>query len=160
MGRRKSKQSELWVTAEEIAKPTSHPFYAKVNEVLDECQFDRKVEQLCERFYKPVKGRPSITPGVYFRALLIGYCEGISSERGIGWRLADSLSLREFLGFNLGEQTPDHSTLSRTRRLLPVGTRLAVFLWFVFGVGRMGDKLQPLGLAWFSDVDPKLPPSS
>ena len=138
MGRKKSKQSELWVTAEEITKPASHPFYAKVNEVLAECQFDLKVEQLCERFYKPVKGRPSITPGVYFRALLIGYCEGISSERGIAWRLADSLSLREFLGFNLGDQTPDHSTLSRTRRLLPVETHRAVFRWFVFVLGAKG----------------------
>src|ERR1035437_5284402 len=99
MGRRKSKQSELWVTTEEITKPASHPSDAKVNEVLAECQFDLKVEQLCERFYKPVKGRPSIAPGVSFRALLIGYCEGISSERGIAWRMADSLSLREFLGF-------------------------------------------------------------
>ena len=138
MGRKKSKQSELWVTTEEITKPASHPFYAKVNEVLDECKFDRKAEQLCERFYKPVKGRPSITPGVYFRALLIGYCEGISSERGIAWRLADSLSLREFLGFNLGDQTPDHSTLSRTRRLLPVETHRAVFRWFVLMLGAKG----------------------
>lgn len=138
MGRRRSKQSELWVTAEEISRPASHPFYAKVNEVLEECQFDRKVEQLCERFYKPVKGRPSIAPGVYFRALLIGYCEGISSERGIAWRLADSLSLREFLGFALGEQTPDHSTLSRTRRLLPVETHRAVFRWFVWALGAKG----------------------
>jgi len=138
MGRRKSKQSELWVTTEEITRPASHPFYAKVNEVLKECQFDRKVEQLCERFYKPVKGRPSIAPGVYFRALLIGYCEGISSERGIAWRLADSLSLREFLGFNLGDQTPDHSTLSRTRRLLPVETHRAVFRWFVWALGAKG----------------------
>jgi transposase len=138
MGRRKSKQSELWVTTEEISKPASHPFYARVAEVLDECQFDRKVEQLCERFYKPVKGRPSITPGVYFRALLIGYCEGISSERGIAWRLADSLSLREFLGFHLGDQTPDHSTLSRTRRLLPVETHRAVFRWFVWALGAKG----------------------
>ena len=111
MGRQKSKQSELLVTTDEISKPASHPFYAKVGEVLDECKFDRKVEQLCQRFYKPVKGRPSITPGVYFRALLIGYCEGISSERAIAWRLADSLSLREFLGFDLGDRTPDHSTL-------------------------------------------------
>jgi transposase len=138
MGRKKSKQSELWVTAEEITKPASHPFYAKVNEVLEECKFDRKVEQLCERFYKPVKGRPSIAPGVYFRALLIGYCEGISSERGIAWRLADSLSLREFLGFNLGDQTPDHSTLSRTRRLLPVETHRAVFHWFVWALSAKG----------------------
>src|SRR5664279_2583229 len=138
MGRRKSKQSELWVTTEEITKPASHPFYAKVNEVLDECRFDLKAEQLCKRFYKPVKGRPSITPGVYFRALLIGYCEGIGSERGIAWRLADSLSLREFLGFNLSDQTPDHSTLSRTRRLLPVETHRAVFRWFVWALGAKG----------------------
>ncbi len=138
MGRRKSKQSELWVTTEEITKPASHPFYAKVNEVLDECKFDRKAEQPCQRFYKPAKGRPSITPGVYFRALLIGYCEGISSERGIAWRLADSLSLREFLGFNLGDQTPDHSTLSRTRRLFPVETHRAVFGWFVWVLGAKG----------------------
>jgi len=138
MGRKKSKQSELWVTTEEITKPASHPFYAKVNEVLDECKFDRKAEQLCQRFYKPLKGRPSITPGVYFRALLIGYCEGISSERGIAWRLADSLSLREFLGFNLSDQTPDHSTLSRTRRLLPVETHRAVFRWFVWMLGAKG----------------------
>ena len=138
MGRRKSKQSELWVTTDEISKPASHPFYAKVGEVLDECKFDRKVEQLCQRFYKPVKGRPSITPGVYFRALLIGYCEGISSERGIAWRLADSLSLREFLGFNLSDPTPDHSTLSRTRRLLPVETHRAVFRWFVWVLGAKG----------------------
>jgi transposase len=69
---------------------------------------------------------------------LIGYCEGISSERGIAWRLADSLSLREFLGFNLGDQTQDHSTLSRTRRLLPVETHRAVFRWFVFVLGAKG----------------------
>jgi len=138
MGRKKSKQSELWVTTDEITKPASHPFYAKVNAVLDECKFDRKAEQLCQRFYKPVKGRPSITPGVYFRALLVGYCEGISSERGIAWRLADSLSLREFLGFNLSDQTPDHSTLSRTRRLLPVETHRAVFRWFVWVLGAKG----------------------
>jgi len=138
MGRKKSKQSELWVTTEDITKPASHPFYAKVNEVLNECKFDRKAEQLCQRFYKPVKGRPSITPGVYFRALLVGYCEGISSERGIAWRLADSLSLREFLGFNLSDQTPDHSTLSRTRRLLPVETHRAVFRWFVWVLGAKG----------------------
>ena len=138
MGRRKSKQSALWVTTEEITKPASHPFYARVNEVLEECRFDRKVEQLCQRFYRPVKGRPSIAPGVYFRALLIGYCEGIASERGIAWRVSDSLSLREFLGFQLGDQTPDHSTLSRTRRLLPVETHRAVFRWLVWALGAKG----------------------
>jgi transposase len=75
-------------------------------------------------------GRPSVAPGVYFRMLLVGYCEGIDSERGIAWRVADSLSLREFLGFSLTEQTPDHSSVSRTRRLLALETHKAVFRWF------------------------------
>ena len=83
MRRRKSKPAALWVTTEEITRPASHPFYAKLNEVFDECRFDERVEHVCEHFYKPVKGRPSIAPGVYFRALLVGVCEGIDSERGI-----------------------------------------------------------------------------
>lgn len=131
MGRRKAKQQGLWVSTEEIAKPAAHPFYSRVNEVLDEAGFDRKVEQLCQRFYKPVMGRPSMAPGVYFRMLLIGYCEGIDSERGIAWRVADSLSLRQFLGFGLTEETPDHSSVSRTRRLYALETHRAVFRWFV-----------------------------
>jgi transposase len=131
MGRRKAKQQALWVSTEEIAKPASHPFYSKVNAVLDKHRFDRQVERLCQRFYRPVKGRPSLVPGVYFRLLLIGYCEGIDSERGIAWRVADSLSLREFLGFSLSEQTPDHSTISRTRRLYTLEVHKAVFRWCV-----------------------------
>lgn len=78
-GRKESKQSELWVTTREITKPASHPFSEKLSVVLDECQFYRKAERPCQRFYKPVKGRPSIAPSVYFRALLIGYCEGIDA---------------------------------------------------------------------------------
>ncbi|HEY6386691.1 MAG TPA: transposase, partial [Candidatus Acidoferrum sp.] len=83
-------------------------------------------------------GRPSMAPGVYFRMLLLGYFEGIDSERGIAWRVADSFSLREFLGFSLTESTPDHSTISRTRRLLPVETHQAVFRWFVKVLGEEG----------------------
>src|SRR5260370_31531216 len=67
--------------------------------------------------------------GVYFRALLVGYFEGIDSERGIAWRTADSLALRSFLGFELSQATPDHSTISRTRRLIDVETHRKVFLW-------------------------------
>jgi transposase len=67
-------------------------------------------------------GRPGLAPGVYFRALLVGYFEGIGSERGIAWRAADSLALRSFLGFDLNQSTPDHSTISRTRRLIDVET--------------------------------------
>ena len=127
MGRRKPKQRDLWISADAIPKPASHPFYAKVNELLDERGFDRKIEHYCQRFYQPVKGRPSLAPGVYFRLLLVGYFEGIDSERGIAWRVADSLSLREFLGFSVTEQTPDHSTVSRTRRLFTLETHKLVF---------------------------------
>ena len=138
MGKRKAKQESLWVSTEEIARPKGHPFYLKVNEVLEQHKVDQRLEHLCRRFYKPVFGRPSMAPGVYFRLLLIGFFEGIDSERGIAWRVADSLSLREFLGFSVTEQTPDHSTISRTRRLLPVETHKAVFGWFVQVLGEAG----------------------
>jgi len=138
MGRRKPKQRELWVSTQEIARPASHPFYRRVNQVLEAKGFDGKVEHLCQRFYRPVMGRPSVAPGVYFRMLLIGYCEGIDSERGIAWRVADSLSLREFLGFSVTEQTPDHSSVSRTRRLLALETHRAVFRWFIQVLGEEG----------------------
>jgi len=138
MGRRKPKQQDLWLSTQEIVKPASHPFYARVNQVLHEKGFDRKVEHLCKRYYKPVMGRPSVAPGVYFRMLLVGYCEGIDSERGIAWRVADSLSLREVLGFAVTEHTPDHSSVSRTRRLFTLETHQAVFRWFVKVLGETG----------------------
>jgi transposase len=138
MGKRKAKQQDMWVCGERIAKSAGHPFYSKVNEVLERYHVDRRLEHLCRRFYKPTFGRPSIAPGVYFRLLLIGFFEGIDSERGIAWRVADSLSLREFVGHSVTEQTPDHSTISRTRRLLPVETHKAVFRWFVRVLGEEG----------------------
>ena len=76
-------------------------------------------------------GRPSLLPGTYFRLLLIGYFEGIDSERGIAWRTADSLALRGFLGLGLDEPPPEHSTISRTRRLLDLETHRAVFTWIL-----------------------------
>jgi transposase len=138
MGKRKAKQESLWVWTEEIARSEGHPFYQKVNEVLEQQQLDQRLEHLCRRFYKPVFGRPSLAPGVYFRMLLIGFLEGIDSEGGIAWRVADSLSLREFLGYSVTEQTSDHSTISRTRRLLPVETHKAVLRWFVRVLGEEG----------------------
>jgi transposase len=138
MGKRKPKQDELFFSAQEIPKAASHPFYAKVNEILERNKVDKRLEHLCARFYQPVMGRPSLAPGVYFRMLLLGYFEGIDSERGIAWRVADSFSLREFLGFSLTESTPDHSTISRTRRLMPVETHKAVFRWFVKVLGEEG----------------------
>jgi transposase len=100
-----------------------------LNQVLEERGFDAFVEQQCERFYAETMGRPSLPPGRYFRLLLIGYFEGIEGERGIAWRAADSLALRSFLGVGLDEQAPDHSTISRTRRLIDVETHQAVFRW-------------------------------
>src|SRR5262250_2703450 len=131
MGKRKPKQESLWVSTDEVARSQGHPFYRKLNEILEKHGVDRRLEGLCSRFYRPIFGRPSMAPGVYFRMLLIGYFEGLDSERGIAWRVADSLSLRRFLGFGLDEQTPDHSTISRTRRLYWLETHKAIFKWVI-----------------------------
>ncbi|HEV2247195.1 MAG TPA: transposase, partial [Terriglobia bacterium] len=131
MGTRKKRerQEDLWVVGSEVVGTPAHAFYDRLNQILDQHHCDRSVEQLCRRYYKGGLGRPSITPGVYFRSLLLGYLEGIDSERGIAWRLADSLSLRKFIAYPLTEETPDHSTFSRTRRLYSVETHKAVFRW-------------------------------
>ncbi|HEX4130250.1 MAG TPA: transposase, partial [Pirellulales bacterium] len=129
MGKRKSRQEALFVTAEELPRSQGHPFYKRLNQLLEEFGFDRWIEQRCQRYYEQEqpRGQPSIPPGVYFRMLLVGYFEGIDSQRGIAWRCADSLSLREFLGIELGCKTPDHSTLTNTRKRLPVEVFQEVF---------------------------------
>lgn len=114
----------------DVVETPGNAFYDRLNHILDEHKFDARVERLCQKFYKKSPyGRPSISPGVYFRSLLIGYFEGLDSERGIAWRTADSLSLRKFLGYGLDEATPDHSTISRTRRLYWLETHKAIFRW-------------------------------
>ena len=130
MGKKKRRsQKDLWVATSEIPVPPGHPSYEALEELLKEHHFDDFVEQRCAKFYAAWMGRPSVEPGVYFRLLLVGYFEGLGSERGIAWRAADSLALREFLGLKLSESPPDHSTLSRTRRLIDVETHGAVFGW-------------------------------
>src|ERR1017187_8727621 len=126
---KRERQEDLWVVSSEIVGTPAHAFYDRLNEILDQHHFDRNVEHLCRRYYKGPLGRPSITPGVYFRTLLLGYFEGIDSERGIAWRLSDSLSMRKFIGYTLTEETPYHSTISRTRRLYALETHKAVFRW-------------------------------
>ena len=118
LGKRKTKQSELFIATAELAKGPGHPFYSKLNEVLAEAGFDEFAEKLCAKYYKE-GGRPSIPPGVYFRMLLIGYFEGLDSQRGIAWRCADSLGLRAFLGIGLNEATPVHASMTIIRRRLP-----------------------------------------
>ena len=128
MGKRENeRQSDLWCATTDLARSPGHPFYERLNAVLGEAEFDTRVEDLCRPFYAKGKGRPSLPPGVYFRMQLIGYFEGISSERGIAWRCADSLALRAFLGFALDEATPDSSSLCRIRQRLDVKVHQAVF---------------------------------
>ena len=138
MGKRRERQRGLWVPTTSLAKSPGHPFYERLSRLLDDEGFDTFVENECARFYAPKMGRPSLAPGVYFRLLLIGYFEGIDSERGIAWRVADSFTLREFLGFELSDATPDHSTISRTRRLIDADTHEAVHGWVIRMLARSG----------------------
>lgn len=130
MGRKKQRQEPLWVATQELPRTKGHVFYDRVNRILDKHGFDAFAEAACEKFYA-VRGRPSVAPGIYFRMLLVGYFEGIASERGIAWRCADSLSLRKFLGVGLDGDVPDHSTVSRTRRLIDLETHAEVFHWML-----------------------------
>ena len=129
MGKRTSEQAPMWVAATDLPTSPGHPFYAKLNAILDEAGFDRFAEEQCQQFYAPVMGRPSLPPGRYFRLLLVGYFEGLDSERGIAWRAADSLAVRSFVGLGLEAGAPDHSTISRTRRLIALETHRAIFTW-------------------------------
>ena len=140
MGTRKRRQREeqLWVTHTELAVAPGDPFYRKLNELLDGKGFDEFCEGECAEFYADNNGRPSLTPGTYFRLLLMGYFEGLDSERGIAWRCGDSLGLREFLGMGLEEATPNHSTISRTRRRIDVETHGRVFLWVLGVIADLG----------------------
>jgi transposase len=130
LGRRKGgQQQDLFIMATDLPRSVGHVFYTKLNELLAEAGFDRWVEGKCESYYSSGKGRPGIAPGIYFRMLLVGYFEGIQSQRGIAWRCADSLSLRAFLGIPLTESTPDHSSLTVIRDRLPQEVHESVFQW-------------------------------
>lgn len=139
MGKRKrDRQPTMWVTTTDLPTAASHPFYRRLNQLLREYGFDDFVEAQCQPFYAETMGRPGLPPGIYFRLLLIGYFEGLDSERGIAWRAADSLTLRDFLGLTFVAEPPDHSTISRTRRLIDVETHRAVFTWVLQCLGTAG----------------------
>ena len=129
MGKRKAgSQGDLFISSDELCS-SSHAFYYALDRLLCKEGFDAYVEETCRKFYADGIGRPGIPPGGYFRMLLVGYLEGFGSERGIAWRCNDSLALRKFLGYDLTERTPEHSTLSKTRQRLSVEVHLAVFGW-------------------------------
>jgi transposase len=139
LGRQRGeKQDALWVEAWKLTSGPAHPFYGKLEELLTKNGFDRFVEGLCEKFYAPKMGRPGVIPGVYFRMLFIGYFEGFASEREIAWRCADSLSLRRFLDVPFEKNTPDHSSLSRTRQRIDLETHAEVFSWVLKVVAEHG----------------------
>ena len=140
MGRRsdRARTPGLWIATNELPVTSGHPFYQRLNSILDAHAFDAFVEKQCATFYATKMGRPSLTPGRYFRLLLIGYFEGLGSERGIAWRAADSLALRGFLGLGLDETPPEHSTISRTRRLIDLETHRALFTWVLQVVATAG----------------------
>ena len=104
--KRRERQQELWIASSDIVQTPANAFYDRLNEILDRHRFDQCVEHLCRRYYQGPYGRPSMAPGVYFRTLLIGYFEGLDSERGIAWRTADSLSLRKFLHYAWTKRLP------------------------------------------------------
>ena len=139
MGTRKKRerQEALWYDGE-LAVTPGHPFYSRLNEVLDKAGFDRFCEECCVGFYHAKLGRPSLPPGLYFRIMMIGFFEGLDSERSIAWRVADSLTLRQFLSIGLDEKTPDHVTISRTRRLIDGETHQQVFTWVLERLARGG----------------------
>lgn len=137
-GKRESEgQREFWLETDRLATGPGHVFYDKLNRLLREQGFDLFVEELCQPYYK-TGGRPSIPPGVYFRMLMIGYLEGIDSQRGIAWRCEDSLALRRFLGISLSEETPDHSSLTRIRDRLPLSVHEEVFQYILFVIEEHG----------------------
>src|SRR5215212_653477 len=137
LGRQRDRQSEMLVTWAEMPRSPGHVFYDRLQAELIAAEFDGFVEGQCAPYYAAGRGRPSLPPGRYFRMLLVGYFEGIDSERGLEWRCADSLSLREFLRLGAREPVPDHPWLSRTRARLPLEAHDAVFTWVL---GRLAER--------------------
>jgi len=129
LGRQGERQADLMIGWAELPRSPGHAFYDRLQAVLVEAGFDRFAEGQCGPHYAAERGRPSLPPGRYFRMHLVGYFEGIDSERGLEWRCADSLSLREFLRLGSTEPVPDHSWLSKTRSRLPLEVHEAIFAW-------------------------------
>jgi IS5 family transposase len=151
LGRREPVQGEMWVAATELPKSPGHVFYTKLNRLLAEADFDRRMEEICEPYYADDRGRPGIPPGVYFRMLFVGYFEGLPAQRAIAWKCSDSLSIREFLGVPISEESPDHSSMTRIRQRLPFQVFLQAF-WMMLEVARQKGILRGKTLAFDSTM--------
>jgi transposase len=133
-----ARQSTMWIATSDLPRTVAHPFYESLNRILDQAEFDGHVERLCAPFYAETMGATQSGAGRYFRLLLIGYFEGLDSERAIAWRAADSFALRRLLDMELVEAPPDHSTFSRTRRLIDLETHREVFTWILKQLAEAG----------------------
>ncbi len=138
MRRETGVQGDLVVTWAEMPRSPGHAFYDRLQSLLNEAGFDPFVEDICKPYYAPRMGAPSLPPGRYFRMHMIGYFEGIDSERGIVWRCSDSYSLRDFLRLGNRDKVPDHSWLSKTRSRLPHEVHEQVFGWVLALVAEGG----------------------
>jgi transposase len=140
MGKRRRglRQPVIWIATSDLPRTAGHPFHERINRILEQAGFDAHVEKLCALFYAERMGRPSLMSGRYFRLLMIGYFEGLDSERAIAWRVADCFALRAFLDLELPEAPPDHSTISRTRRLIDLETHREIFTWMLKQLAEAG----------------------
>ena len=138
MGQQKDRQGDLMVSWSEMPRSPGHVFYDRLQSVLVEADFDGFAEALCKPYYAARMGAPSVPPGRYFRMHLVGYFEGIGSERGLSWRCSDSLSLRDFLRLESRDRVPDHSWLSKTRSRLPHEVHQAIFDWVLAQIAEAG----------------------
>jgi len=127
LGRRIPPPADLVIALKDLPPPPAQPFYQSLNSLLDEARFEPFVENLCRPYYVEGFGRPGVPPGVYFRMLLVGYFEGLDSQRAIAWRCADSRCLQAFLGLPPHKATPDHSSLTKIRQRLSTCIHEQVF---------------------------------
>ena len=136
---RKSRQGEFWIARNELARAQASRFYDKLDETLEEMEFAAKVHGVCAPLYSSgEKGRPPIDPVVYFKMLMVGFLENLPSERAIAARCGDSLMIRRFLGYELNEDTPDHSSFTVIRQRLSQEVYQSVFDIILEGLRRHG----------------------
>jgi len=127
--RKREEQGALWIAANELPQSGGHPFYVQVNRILDAAGFDRFVEKRCRGFYADKMGRPSLPPTVYFRLLLIGYFEGIDSERGIGLATVGLPGAAAVCGVRTDGRAGRSFDAQPHRRLIDVETHQEIFVW-------------------------------
>src|SRR5918993_474977 len=158
LGRQGERQADLMVGWAELPRSPGHAFYDRLQAVLVGAGFDRFAEKACAPYYASGRGRPSLPPGRYFRMHLVGYFEGIDSERGLEWRCSDSLSLREFLRLESTKLVPDHSWLSKTRVRLPLEVQSGIATPTAEDLIRLDRQRKGKRLSnqdWTSPVDPE-----